>query len=72
MPPQDVLPKQGFCVRDRQEIPFDQKRPYCAECYRKLPRFKKKDYKEKYCHAVVKNTLLAWRSPVQLLLPKIS
>ena len=64
VPPQDVLPKQGFCVRDRKEIPFDQKRPYCAECYRKLPRFKKKDYKEKYCHACGEEHATSMAKPV--------
>ena len=67
VPPQVVLPKQGFCVRDRKEIPFDQKRPYCAKCYnsyRRLPKSKKEDYKEKYCHACGEERSTSMAKPV--------
>ena len=64
VPPQVVLPKQGFCVRDRKEIPFDQKRPYCGKCYGSWAKFKKEDYKEKYCHACGEKHATSMAKPV--------
>ena len=58
------VPKQGFCVRCRQEIPFDQKRPYCVPCYRSWARFKNKDYDEKFCHACGKEHPTSMAKPV--------
>ena len=58
------VPKQGFCVRCREEIPFDQKRPYCGTCYSSWVKFKNKDYEEKYCHACGKEHSTSMAKPV--------
>jgi hypothetical protein len=40
----------GYCIRTRERIPFNPKRPYCEKAYKSWARFGKMDYREKYCH----------------------
>lgn len=42
--------KSGYCIRTGSKIPFDIKKPYCAEAYKSWARYGNPDYKEKYCH----------------------
>ncbi len=40
----------GFCIRCRDELPFDLEKPYCPGCFKVWNRYKNDQYKEKYCH----------------------
>lgn len=43
-------PKQGYCIRTGQAIPFNPKRPFCDKAYESWSKFKNDVYPEKYCH----------------------
>jgi hypothetical protein len=40
----------GYCIRTGTKIPFDIKKPYCAEAYKSWLKFGKLNYTEKFCH----------------------
>jgi len=47
-----LLPKtQGYCIRTREQIPFDPKRPLNAEAYKSWKKYGNADYPEKFCHS---------------------
>ena len=41
---------KGFCIRDRESIPYDPERPLCRSCYRKWAEWEDPTYEENYCH----------------------
>lgn len=41
---------QGFCIRTGVSIPFDIKKPFSYEAFKKWDEHRNEDYKEKYCH----------------------
>jgi len=43
-------PGRGSCIRCGRLIEFDRERPYCAECYGKWAKYKRKTYPENFCH----------------------
>lgn len=42
--------KMGYCIRTREKIPFNLKKPYSAKAFASWNQYKNKEYKEKYCH----------------------
>ena len=40
----------GYCIRTGKEIPFDVKKPFSIDAYKKWNEFADPDYSEKYCH----------------------
>lgn len=47
-------PKQastrGWCIRCREEIPYNPDAPLCRKCFRSWKRDEDRDYPENYCH----------------------
>lgn len=41
---------KGNCIRCKSEIPFNSKRPYCAEDYVSWSKFSNDDYADQHCH----------------------
>ena len=44
------VPKNGFCLRCKTDIPANPSQPYCRRCYTSWKRFENKSYEEKHCH----------------------
>lgn len=42
--------KKGYCIRTGVEIPFNPQKPFCKDSWIEWNKYKKEDYKEKYCH----------------------
>jgi hypothetical protein len=42
--------RTGFCIRTGKPIPFNLKQPMCDEAYKSWAKYKRKDFKENYCH----------------------
>ena len=40
----------GYCIRTREKIPFNQKKPMTDKAYESWLKFKNENYPEKYCH----------------------
>ncbi|MFL5355090.1 phospholipase D-like domain-containing protein [Archangium sp.] len=40
----------GHCIRCDGSIPYNPKRPYCAEDYEKWARYENEDYEDSHCH----------------------
>lgn len=41
---------EGHCIRCSTEIPFNPKRPYCADDYAEWAQYENDEYRDKYCH----------------------
>lgn len=41
---------KGFCIRTREEIPFNIAMPFSERAFKSWSRYEDKDYKERYCH----------------------
>ncbi len=54
----------GYCIRCRDELPFDLEKPYCSDCYRVWNRYKNDEYKEKHCHKCGNEQQTTLRKPV--------
>lgn len=61
-PKQTPLP--GWCIRCREEIPYDRKEPLCPKCFRNWNRFKDPDYVEKHCHRCGKEWKTSFAKPL--------
>lgn len=46
----------GYCIRTREEIPFNLQKPYCEKAYKSWAQYKNPNYKEKYCHKTGKES----------------
>ena len=44
------VPKNGFCIRCKADLPANPEKPYCEDCYRTWKRFENPEYEEKNCH----------------------
>ncbi|SMC88489.1 phospholipase D family protein [Pedobacter africanus] len=42
--------KFGYCIRTGTKIPFNVKKPYCAEAYKSWSKYGNVNYMEKFCH----------------------
>ena len=55
------VPKGGFCIRCKADLPANPEKPYCKNCYETWSRFENPVYEEKHCHTCgkkQKSTLL--------------
>lgn len=43
-------PPTGYCIRTRQEIPFNMDKPLCKEAFDVWVQFEDVEYPEKFCH----------------------
>lgn len=41
----------GYCIRTKEQIPFDLKKPYTEKAFKSWQKFANSEYAEKYCHA---------------------
>ena len=44
------VPKIGFCIRCKTDLPANPEKPYCKNCYETWSRFENPAYEEKNCH----------------------
>ena len=54
----------GFCIRCREVIALDPKKPYCKAHYRSWNRYKNYSYVEKHCHRCSKERKSTMSKPV--------
>jgi len=59
-------PLKGYCIRTKEEIPFNIQKPYCEKAYKSWAQYKNPNYKEKYCHKTGKesNGLTSMKKPI--------
>jgi hypothetical protein len=48
--PQQIKPKQGYCIRTKAEIPFNVEKPFSDSAFSSWSKFSNDEYPEKYCH----------------------
>ena len=41
---------EDFCIRCREDIPYNPGRPYCRSCFRSWAKWENPEYEEDYCH----------------------
>lgn len=46
----------GYCIRTGKEIPFNPKKPFSSDAFKSWAKYKKPDFKEKYCHKTGKKS----------------
>ena len=55
--------RTGFCIRTKQIIPINIKFPYSRLAYESWVKYKKEDFKEKYCHGCGKEHSATMQRP---------
>ena len=48
--PAPKVPKNGYCIRCKTDLPANPEKPYCKNCYETWSRFENPAYEEKNCH----------------------
>ena len=58
--------QKGYCIRTREQIPFDINMPYTKRAFGTWSLFQNEDYKEVYCHKTGKESFgkTSMRSPI--------
>jgi phosphatidylserine/phosphatidylglycerophosphate/cardiolipin synthase-like enzyme len=54
----------GHCIRCNGSIPFEPKRPYCAEDYDTWRRYENEDFPDKHCHRCGRQHPATMRKPL--------
>jgi len=60
----DESSDKGYCIRCKEEIELDPKRPYCSDCFSSWNEYKNGDYKENHCHICGKEMESTRNKPV--------
>ena len=42
---------KGYCIRCKDDIPYNARKPYCSNHFKSWAKYENPDYPEKYCHS---------------------
>ena len=58
-----TLKLQGFCLRCKKPISFNESKPLCPPCYKEWAHWKNPDYMEKFCHKCGSLSVTSFSNP---------
>lgn len=63
---ENIINREGHCIRCNTEIKFDPGHPLCKKCYSSWKKYANSKYEEKFCHICGKSNKSSLEKPVCL------
>lgn len=61
---EDYFYDDGYCIRCKQSIDFDEDKPFCKKCFKSWVQYEDEEYPEKYCHECGKKSKVSMEDPI--------